>query len=99
MTFDIAGARGSVASPEDAVRTAAKWGSSHGAEMCLLDAQSVLGGDHLESAALHAVRARDSRTMSSRSVAMETLLSAAGAGKVLDRVRAVGLRRDTTTIG
>ncbi len=99
MTFDIAGAKGSVANPEDVVRTAAKWGSSRGAEMCLLDARSVFGRDHLESAVLHAIRARDSRTMSSRSVAMETLLYAAGARQVQDALRAVGLRRDTTTIG
>src|SRR5207249_2079990 len=91
MTFNIAGARAAVANPEDVVRTAAKWGSSHGAEMCLLDAQSVFGRDHLESAALHAVRARDSRTMSSRSVAMETLLYAAAA-----RIRTWEPLRDET---
>ena len=37
--------------------------------------------------------------MSSRSVAMETLLYAAGARQVQDAIRSVGLRQDTTAIG
>ena len=99
MTFAIAGAKASKVNPEVAVRTAAQWASSRGAEVCLLDARSVFGRDHLESAARHAVRARDSNTMSSRSVAMETLLYASGHRQVEDAIRAAGLRRDTTTIG
>ncbi len=99
MTFEVAGAKASAMSPEAVVRTAAEWASSRGAEVCLLDARSVFGRDHLESAALHAIRARDSRTMSSRSVAMETLLYAAGARQVQDAIRSVGLRADTTAIG
>ncbi len=99
MTFVIAGAKASVTNPEDVIRTAAKWGFSHEAETCLLDARSVFGRDHLESAVLHAIRARDSRTMSSRSVAMETLLYAAGARQVQDAIQAVGLRRDSTAVG
>jgi len=99
VTFDIAGAKASKVNPEAVVRTAAEWASSRGAEVCLLDARSVFGRDHLESAALHATRARDSRTMSSRSVSMETLLYAAGARQVQDAIRSVGLRPDTTEIG
>ena len=99
MTFDIAGARAAKVDPEAVVRTATEWGSSRGAEVCLLDARSVFGRDHLESAALHAIRAREARTMSSRSVAMETLLYAAGARQVQNAIRSVGLRSDTTAIG
>ena len=99
MTFDIAGAKASKVNPEAVVRTAAEWASSRGAEVCLLDAGSVFGRDHLESAALHAIRAQEARTMSSRSVAMETLLYAAGARQVQDAIRSVGLRQDTTAIG
>ena len=99
MTFDIAGTKASVVNPESVVRTAAEWASARGAEVCLLDARSVFGRGHLESAALHAIRARDARTMSSRSVAMETLLYAAGARQVQDAIRSVGLRPDTTAIG
>jgi KEOPS complex subunit Cgi121 len=99
VTFDIAGANASSVNPEDAVRTASEWASSRGAEVCLLDARSVFGRDHLESSALHAIRARDSRTMSSRSVSMETLLYAAGARQVQDAIRASGLHRDTRAIG
>ena len=99
MTFDIAGAKASVVHPETVVRTATEWASSRGAEVSLLDARAVFGRDHLESAALHAIRARDARTMSSRSVAMETLLYAAGARQVQDAIRSVGLRPDTKAIG
>jgi KEOPS complex subunit Cgi121 len=99
VTFDIAGANASAVHPEDVVRAAAEWASSHGGEVCLLDARSVFGRDHLESAALHAIRARDSRTTSSRSVAMETLLYAAGVRQVQDAIRSAGLRPDTTAIG
>ena len=99
MTFDIAGAKASDVEPEAVVRTVAEWAASRGAEVCLLDARSVFGRDHLQSAALHAIRAREARTMSSRSVAMETLLYAAGARQVQDAIRSVGLRQDTTAIG
>jgi len=99
MTFAVAGAKASAMNPEDAVRTAAEWGALHGAEICLLDARSVFGRDHLESAALHAIRARDSKTMSSRSLAMETLLYASSQRQVQDAIRAAGLRPDTTTVG
>src|SRR2546428_402220 len=99
MTFDIAGAKASRVDPEAVVRTAAEWGSSRGAEVCLLDARSVFGRDHLESAVLHAIRAREERKMSSRSVAMEALLYAAGARQVQDAIQSVGLRQDTTAIG
>jgi len=99
MTFDIAGAKASDVEPEAVVRTVAEWAASRGAEVCLLDARSVFGRDHLQSAALHAIRAREARTMSSRSVAMETLPYAAGARQVQDAIRSLGLRQDTTAIG
>ena len=99
MTFVLAGAKASAMNPEDAVRTAAEWGASHGGAICLLDARLVFGRDHLESAALHAIRARDSKTMSSRSLAMETLLYASGQRQVQDAIRVAGLRRETTTVG
>ena len=99
MTFVIAGAKASAVAPEDTVRTAAEWAASRGAEVCLLDARSVFGRDHLESAARHAIRARDSNTMSSRSIAMETLRYASGQRQVQDAIQAAGLRRDTTIIG
>ena len=99
MTFVLGGARASAVAPEEAVRTAADWGASHGAEVCLIDARSVFGREHLESAARHAIRARDSNTMSSRSLAMETLLYASGQRQVQDAIRVAGLRRETTTVG
>ena len=99
MTFVIAGAKASAVAPEDTVRTVVEWAASHGVEVCLLDARSVFGRDHLESAARHAIRARDSNTMSSRSVAMETLRYASGQRQVQDAIQAAGLRRDTTIIG
>ena len=55
MTFDIAGAKASAVDPEAVIRTAAGWASARGADVCLLDARSVFGRDHLESAALHAI--------------------------------------------
>lgn len=99
MSFVIAGAKAHAVNPEGVVRTAAEWSSAHGAEVCLLDARSVFGRDHLESAAFHAIRARDSQTMSSRSVAMETLLYASGQRQVQEAIRVVGLRRDTKAVG
>ncbi len=99
MSFVIAGAKASAVDPERVVHAAAEWGASHGAAICLLDARSVFGRDHLESAARHAIRARDSKTMSSRSVAMETLLYASGERQVQDAIRVAGLRRDTRTVG
>ncbi len=99
MSFVIAGAKSSSIDPESVVRAAVAWTSSRGADACLVDARSVFGRDHLESAARHAIRAQNSRTMSSRSLAMETLLYASGERQVQEAIQAVGLRRDTTAIG
>ncbi len=98
MTFDIAGTKASVVNPESVVRTAAEWASARGAEVCLLDARSVFGREHLESAALHAIRARDARTMSSRSVAMETLLARSASARIRQpSAWSSSVRRGSTT--
>lgn len=95
MTHGIAGARGSVPDRDAVLRKAQAWASSHGAEVCLADASVVFGRDHLESAALHAERAKATGTMATRSLSMEALLYLSGRRQVADAIRAAGLRSGT----
>ncbi|MEK6988058.1 MAG: KEOPS complex subunit Cgi121 [Candidatus Thermoplasmatota archaeon] len=99
MSHIVAGARARVTDPEAVLRATRSWASEHGSEVCLADARIVFGRDHLESAALHAERARDSNTMATRSLAMETLLYAAGERQVTEAIRVAGLRPDTQAVG
>jgi KEOPS complex subunit Cgi121 len=99
VSHAIAGARGHVADPEAVLRQAQAWASRHGSEVCLADARTVFGRDHLESAALHAERAKDSGTMATRSLSMETLLYVSGKRQVADAIRVAGLRLDSEAVG
>ncbi|MCI4371028.1 MAG: hypothetical protein L3J78_00075 [Thermoplasmata archaeon] len=99
MSHIVAGARARIADPEAVVRQAQAWASTHGLDVCLADARFVLGRDHLESAALHAERAKDSDRMTTRSLAMETLLYVSGQRQVADAIRSAGLRPGTDCVG
>ncbi len=99
MSHGIAGARARIADPEAVVRQAGAWASRHGSEVCLADARFIFGRDHLESAALHAERAKDTGTMASRSISMETLLYVSGKRQVAEAIRFAGLRKDSASIG
>lgn len=98
MNHGIAGARGAISDPEDAFRRAQAWAQQARVEACLADARAVFGVDHLESAILHAQRAQETGTMTSRSLAMETLLYLSGRRQVADAIRGAGLRPGTTTL-
>jgi len=95
----IAGARARVTDPEAVLRRAQTWATRHGSEVCLADARFVLGRDHLESAALHAERAKESGMMATRSLSMETLLYVSGKRQVADAIRFAGLRPDSEAVG
>lgn len=95
MTHDLAGARGKVTDRDAVLREAQAWAASHGAEACLADASAVFGRDHLESAALHAERAKATGTMATRSLSMEALLYLSGRRQVADAIETAGLRAGT----
>lgn len=98
MTHDLAGARGRIEDPEDILRRAAAWAKERRGEIMVADARAVFGRDHLESAILHAERAKDRGTMSTRSLSMETLLYLSGHRQIGDALAAAGIRRGTAAI-
>ena len=95
MTHSILGSRGTIQDPEDILAKIREWGKAHRAEVLAMDARSVIGRDHLESAVAHAERAQAQGTMSARSLAAETLLYASGHRQVVDAIHAAGLRKGT----
>ena len=53
----------------------------------------------MESAALHAERAKDTGTLATHSLAMETLLYVSGRRQVADAIGVAGLRPDSEGVG
>ena len=98
MSYTLAGARGRVGDHDAVIRSAQEWATTRRSDILLADASVVFGRDHLESAALHAERARTTDTMVSRSVAMEALLYLSGRRQVADAIEAAGIRDGTEAI-
>lgn len=98
MSHVLAGARGAVEDPEAVLRTTQAWAESRSSDVLLAEAGVVFGRDHLESAALHAERARAAGRMATRSISMEALLYLSGRRQVADAIAAAGLRVGSTTI-
>ena len=90
--------RAQVSDPEAVIRETHRWGKAHAAEALLADARVVFGADHLETAARHAERARDSSSMITRSVAMETLLYLSGRGQVSEAIGMAGISIGSTNV-
>ncbi len=98
MTYEILGARGRVADPQNAVGRAQAWSAERGGDVLLADAAHVFGRDHLESAVRHALRARATGTYAARSVGLETLRYLSGQRQVADAIRVAGLQVGTERI-
>ena len=98
MTHDLGGTRVSIDEPEGVLRRAAHLARERNVEILVADARAVFGRDHLESAALHAERAKEHGTMSTRSLAMETLLYLSGHRQVSDAIVVAGIRRGTEAL-
>ncbi len=95
MSHAAAGARTEVRDRDAVIREAQNWAAARGVEVLLADGSVVFGRDHLESAAMHAERARAAGTMATRSLSMEALLYLAGKRQVADAIGAAGLRTGT----
>ena len=98
MSHSIAGARGVVKDRDAVLRQAQAWAAAQDSEVLLADASVVFGRDHLESAALHAERARDAKRMATRSVSMEALLYLAAQRQVADAIRIAGIKDGTEAV-
>ena len=98
MSHQVAGALGRIGNPEAILRQATRWGTQRDAEVLLADAQLVFGRDHLESAVLHANRAKALGAMSAHSLPVETLRYLTGQRQVSDAIRIGGLHDGTTQL-
>ncbi len=98
MRHMLAGARGAVRDRDAVVREAQSWAADNGVDVLLADASVVFGRDHLESAALHAERARDAHAMATRSVSMEALLYLAAQRQVADAIKMAGIKESTSAV-
>jgi tRNA threonylcarbamoyladenosine modification (KEOPS) complex Cgi121 subunit len=95
MTYEIAGARGTVDDPEGVLKKTHTWSEANGGDVLLADARIVLGRDHLETAVRHALRAQSNGTMAARSVAAEALRYLSAQRQVADAIRIAGIHRGT----
>ncbi len=98
MSHEIAGARTSVVDPQTMVAKAQAWAEGRRAEVLLADARLVFGRDHLESAILHAVRARNTGSGVARDLGLETLRYLSGARQVTNAIRAAGLHEGAASV-
>ncbi|MGQ0797754.1 MAG: KEOPS complex subunit Cgi121 [Methanobacteriota archaeon] len=98
MTFVIVGVRATVHNPEVVLAQAREWAAGHGGEVLLADARCVFGRDHMESAARHALRAKEAGRMAARSLPLEALRYLAGERQVSDAIRVAGIRAGTSGI-
>lgn len=95
MRWTLAGTRGAVKDPPGVLKASQTWAANRGAEVTLADARAVFGRRHVESAILHAERAKREGRMIARSLAMESLLYLSGQRQVSHAIRVAGLREDT----
>jgi KEOPS complex subunit Cgi121 len=77
---------------------AARFSAETGLTVQLFDAAAIAGEEHLRSAAMHALRAFERKSMRSSSVGMEMLLYASGKRQIKDAVGLVGLTDRTCTL-
>ncbi|TLZ85517.1 MAG: hypothetical protein E6K05_01315 [Methanobacteriota archaeon] len=95
MTYEVAGARGTVDDPDGVLKKAHAWSEANGGDVLLADARIVLGRDHLETAVRHALRAQSKGTMAARSVSAEALRYLSAQRQVADAIRIGGIHRGT----
>ncbi len=98
MKYEIAGARGTGTDPQGVVTKAQAWAAERHSEVLLADANLVFGRDHLESAILHAVRARGTGNGVARDLGLETLRYLSGARQVANAIRAAGLHEGSASV-
>jgi KEOPS complex subunit Cgi121 len=72
--------------------------SGKGLTVQLFDAAAVAGEQHLRSAALHALRAQERKSMRTSTLGMEMLLYATGRRQIRDALLLAGLSKFTTAI-
>lgn len=72
--------------------------SEHHLEVQLFDAEAIVNSDHLRSAAAHALRSRERKTMRSGSLPMEILLYASGRRQIREAMGLMGLSEKTGRI-
>jgi len=101
MDMDIAVCWGAVpkgAGTTGILERAARFSSETGLTVQLFDAGAIAGEEHLRSAAMHALRAFERKSMRSSSVGMEMLLYASGKRQIKDAVGLAGIQKDTRKI-
>jgi KEOPS complex subunit Cgi121 len=101
MDMDIVVCWGAV--PKDTgtaamLERAERFSSETGLTVQLFDAAAIAGEEHLRSAAMHALRAHERRSMRSSSVGMEMLLYASGKRQIKDAVALAGITDRTRKI-
>lgn len=98
MSPAVAGARGRVTDPRALVQRAREWAAARGGEIQLLNADLILGEEHLVVAAEHAARAFAEGTQASEGIGLETLVYAAAERQIAAALARVGLREGTERV-
>lgn len=80
------------------LKAASDFASARNVEVQLFDAAAVVNLDHLRSAAMHAIRAKERGSMRASTLGMEMILYAAGRRQIREAVALVGLGDRTLRI-
>ncbi|MEE9223817.1 MAG: KEOPS complex subunit Cgi121 [Thermoplasmata archaeon] len=96
MEPQIKGARGSIASVDDALDKVNQFCKERDCEAQMMDAGLVFGTTHILSAFDHAQRAFDEGRNSSRTLATEVLLYASGERQISESIEKMGIKDGTT---
>src|SRR5256886_15078518 len=99
VSHQILGARGTIEDAEPVVRGIRDWAQAGSAEVLPVGAPVVFGRDHLESAIVHAERAKATNAMSAHSLSLQPLLYLSGRRQVVDAIPVAGLRKWTRSLG
>lgn len=92
------GELGRCADPRELLERARAYASVRGLAVQLFDARAVASEDHLRSAALHALRARERGVGRALGLDMELLLYASGRRQIRDAIAVVGVGPGTRTV-
>ncbi|UCE36797.1 MAG: hypothetical protein JSW00_14965 [Thermoplasmata archaeon] len=90
--FNIIGCRGKIDSVEEFIKKARDFVSNNDLLLQFLDADKIIGKEHILLAIEHAIRAFERKDNISETLAMEILIYAAGEPQINNALAAIGLK-------
>jgi KEOPS complex subunit Cgi121 len=94
----VIGARGSIPDVEIFLKQLMEFATKEHLVIQVLNAEMVYGKEHIVSAATHALRSWEQRTNATNSLALETMLYAAGERQIQKAIKKMGIKKGRQAI-